>query len=52
MDRTPGYGEITGRLDDLEQENRSLRNLLTVVLAITICLYLDVKLNKGGKDVD
>lgn len=51
-DRTPGYGEITGRLDDLERENASLRNMLLTVLIVGVIFYLDLKGSKEAKGVD
>lgn len=51
MVREPGYGEMLGRLDDLENEVDGLRKVIAVVLVIGLVFWLDLR-GKGKPDVD
>lgn len=55
MARDPGIGELTGRIDDLEDRVDSLRRIILTFVTIglvAVLPYLELRERKGGKDVD
>lgn len=52
MAREPGYGELLGRMDDLESEVDGLRKVLAVVLVVGVVLWFDLRQSKEAKSVD
>lgn len=52
MTRDPLPGELAARIDDLDDQVRSLRNAVLAFIALGTVLWLDLRERKAVKNVD
>jgi hypothetical protein len=50
--RTPGYGELLGRLEDLEDDLKTLRNAVMLTIVLGLVFWLDLRQEREAKHVD
>ena len=48
MVREPGYGELLGRLDDLEGDLKNLRQIFVMAVIFGFILWMDLRSGKTG----